>query len=72
MLDDITKNALGNLEKLSDATKITCRTNEISTFAQQFTSDDTLISIPNDIHTLHTLITGNHRTSTSVTSIDKF
>ena len=69
MLDDIINNALGNLEKLSDVTKITCRTNEISTFAQQFTSDDTLISIPNDIHTL---ITGNHRTSTSVTSIDEF
>ena len=44
-------NALGNSEKPSDETKITCHTNEMSTTVQQFTLDDTVITIPNDIHT---------------------
>ena len=66
-MDDIINNALGNLEKSSDATKITtCHRNEVSAIVQQFTSDDTLIPIPNDIHTP---ITENHRTSLSVTSL---
>ena len=50
LLDDIINNALGNLDKSSDDTKITARhTNEMSTIIQQFTSDDTLIPVPNDI-----------------------
>ena len=69
LLGDIINDALGNLEKSSDATKVTtCHTNEVSAIFQQFTSDDTLIPILNDIHT-H--ITENHRTSISVSSIDK-
>ena len=68
MLDDIINNALGNLEKPSDETKITtCHTNEMPTIVQLFTSDDTLIPVPNDIHTP---ITENHRTSLSISSID--
>ena len=67
LLDDIINNALGNLEKSSDSTKITtCHTNEMSTIVQQFISDDTMIPIPNDIHTP---ITENRRTSISVSSI---
>ena len=66
-LDDIINNVLGNLEKSSDATKIkTSRTNEISAIVQQFTSDDTLIPIPND---LYTPITESHCTSISISSI---
>ena len=69
VLDDIINNALGNSEKSSDATRITtCHTNEVSAIAQQFISDDTLIPIPNDIHTP---ITENHPTSISVSSIDE-
>ena len=68
-LDGIINNALENLEKLSDATKITtCHTNEMSAIVQQFTSDDTLIPIPNNIHTL---IMEDHRTSMAVSSIDE-
>ena len=44
----------------------TCHTNEVSATVQQFISDDTLIPIPNNIHTL---ITENYRTSMSVSSI---
>ena len=52
LLDDIISNALDNLEKSSDPTKITtCHTNEMSAIVQQFISDDSLIPIPNDIHT---------------------
>ena len=69
LLDGIINNALGNLEKSSDATKITtCHTNEISTIVEQFTLDDTLIPIPNDIHTP---ITENHLTSISLSSTDE-
>ena len=69
LLDDIINNALDNSQKSSDATKITtCHTNEVSAIAQQCISDDTLIPIPNDIHTP---ITENHRTSISVSSIDE-
>ena len=69
-LDDIINNGRGNLEKSSDATRITtCYTNEISTIVQQFTSDDNLIPIPNDIHTP---ITENRRTSIYVSSIEIF
>ena len=69
LLDDIINNALGNLEKPSAGTKITtCHTNEMSTIVQQFTTDDTLIPIPNDIHTT---IRENHRTSISISSIDE-
>ena len=69
LLDDIINNALDNLEKSSDATKITtCHANEMSAIVQQFISDDTLIPIPNDIHTP---ITENHRTSISVSSTDE-
>ena len=69
MLDDIINNALGNLEKPSDETKISmCHTSEMSTIAQEFTSDDAMIAIPNDIHTS---ITENHRTSISISGIDK-
>ena len=54
---------------MSDATKIrTCHTNQMSAIVQQLISDDTLIPIPNDIHTP---ITENHRTSVSVSSIDE-
>ena len=68
MLDDILNNALGDLEKSSDATKITtCHTNGMWTIVQQFKSD-TLIPIPNDIYTS---ITENHHTFISVSSIDK-
>ena len=68
MLDDIINNALGNLEKSSDATKVTaCRRTEMSTIAQQFTLDNTVIPISNDIHIP---ITEKHRTSLSVSSTD--
>ena len=67
LLDSIINNALGNLQKSSVETKITCHKNEVSTIVQQFTSDDTLIPIPNDIHTP---ITENHR-NISVSSIDE-
>ena len=40
----------------------------MSTIVQQFTSDDTLIPIPNDIYTP---ITENYRTSISISSIDE-
>ena len=67
LLDDIINNALDNLEKSSDATKITtCHTNEMSAIVQQFISDDTLIPIPNDIRIP---ITENHRTSISVSRL---
>ena len=71
LLDDIIiiKNALGNSDKSSDDTKITiCHTNETSTIVQQFTSDNPLIPIPNDIHTP---ITKNHRASISASSFDE-
>ena len=69
MLDEIINNALGNLEKSSDGTKITAfHTNEMPAIVQQFTLNDTLIPILNDIHTP---ITENHRTSRSVPSIDE-
>ena len=55
LLDDITKKL--PLATSDDATNITtCHTNKMSTIAQQFTSDDTLIPIPN-IHTPITEIT---------------
>ena len=69
LLDEIINNSLGNLEKSSDETKITTyHTNEMSTIVQQFTSDDTLIPIPNVIYTP---ITENYRTSISISSIDE-
>ena len=69
LLDDILKNVLGNLDKSSDETKIATRhTNEMSTIVQQFTSDDTLIPIPNDINTP---ITKNYRASISASSFDE-
>ena len=40
----------------------------MSVIVQQFISDDSLILIPNDIHTA---ITENHRTSISVSRIDE-
>ena len=40
----------------------------MSTIVQQFTSDDTLIPIPNVIYTP---ITENYRTSISISSIDE-
>ena len=68
LLDDIINNALDNLKKSSDATKIrTCHTNEISAILQQFISDDTLIPIPNDIHIP---ITENHRTDESFQKLE--
>ena len=61
--------SLDNSERSPDETKIaTCHTIEKSTIVQQFTSDDTLIPIPND--SLNP-IPENHRTSTSVSSIDE-
>ena len=69
LLDDVINNALGNLDKSSDETKITTHhTNEMSAIAQQFTSDDTLIPIPNDIHTP---TTENYRASISASSSDE-
>ena len=69
LLDDSINNALGNLDKSSDETKRRTRhTNEMSTIVQQFTSDDTLIPNPNDIHTP---ITKNHRASIYVSSFDE-
>ena len=69
LLDEIINNALGNWDKTSDETKITARhTNETSTIVQQFTSDDTLIPIPNDIHTP---TTKNYRASISASSFDE-
>ena len=68
LLDDIINNALDNLEKSSDATKITtCYINETSAIVQLFTSDNTLIPIPNDIHTP---ITENHRTFISLAQLE--
>ena len=65
LLDNIINNALGKLEKFPDKTKIrTCHTNEMSTIIQQFTSDETLIPIPNDIYTS---ITENHLLYLSLT-----
>ena len=53
----------------SDETKITTHhTNEMSTIVQQFTSDDKLVPIPNDYRTP---ITGNHRDSISLYSLDE-
>ena len=50
-------------------TKITARhTNDKSTIAQQFTSDDTLIPIPNDIHTP---TTKNYCDSISTSNFDE-
>ena len=69
LLDGIINNALGNLEKSIYKTKITtCHANEMSTVVEQFISDDILIPIPNDIHTL---ITENHRTSLPTSSLDE-
>ena len=56
LLDDSITNALGNLGKSSDATKI-------PTIVQQFTPDDTLIPIPNDIYTP---LTEDQRTALSL------
>ena len=51
LLDDIINNALDNLEKSTDATKITtCHTNGMSAIVQRFISDDTLIPVPSDFH----------------------
>ena len=70
LLDHIINNALSNLEKASDAIKIiTCLTNEMpTTIFQQFTWDDTLIPIPNDIDIS---ITENQRRLYICSSIDK-
>ena len=69
LLGDIINNALGDLDKSSDETKITtCHTSEMSTTVQQFTSDDTLIPIPNDNHTP---ITKNYRACISASSFDE-
>ena len=68
LLDDIINNALGNLEKSSDESKIiTCHRNEMPAVVQQFTWDDLMIPILNDIQTS---ITENHRASLSASSID--
>ena len=56
LLDDSITNAPGNLGKSSDATKI-------PTIVQQFTPDDTLIPIPNDIFTP---LTEDQRTALSL------
>ena len=57
------------VEKSSDETKITtCHTNEMSAIVQQLTWDNTLITVPNDVHTP---ITENHRTSLSASSTDE-
>ena len=57
------------MDKSSDETKITTHhTNEMSAIAQQFTSDDTLIPIPNDIHTP---TTQNYHASISASSFDE-
>ena len=62
-------NALSKIDKSSDEIKITtCHTNEMPTIVRQFTSDDTLVPIPNDIHTP---ITKNHRASISASSFDE-
>ena len=69
MLYGIINNSISNLGKSSDAAKIAmCQANEITTIVQQFTSDNMLIPIPNDIHTP---ITENQRTSISVSNIDE-
>ena len=69
LLDDIINNALGNLNKSSEETKITTRhINEMSKFVQQFTSDYTLIPIFNDIHTP---ITKHRRPSKSASRFDE-
>ena len=69
LLDDIINNALCNLGKSSDETKITTRhTNEMSTFVQQSTSDDTLTPTTNDIHAP---ITKNYYASISASSFDE-
>ena len=68
LLDDIINNTLGNLEKSSDESKIiTCHRNEMPAIVQQFTWDDLMIPILNDIQTS---ITENHRASLSASSID--
>ena len=68
LVDDIINNTRSNLEKSSDESKITtCRINEMSAIVHQFTSNDTLIPVPNDIHTA---IMENHRASTFISSID--
>ena len=69
LLDDIINNALGNLDKSSDETKITTRhANEMSKFIQQYTSHDTLIPISNEIHTPTTKY---YRASISASSFHK-
>ena len=69
LLDDIISNALCSLGKSSDETKITTRhTNEMSTFVQQSTSDDTLTPTTNDIHAP---ITKNYYASISASSFDE-
>ena len=69
LLDDIINNALCNLGKSSDETKITTRhTNEMSTFVQQSTSDDSLTPTTNDIHAP---ITKNYYASISASSFDE-
>ena len=69
LLDDIINNALGNLDKSSDGTKITTRhANEMSKFIQQYTSHDTLIPISNEIHTPTTKY---YRASISASSFHK-
>ena len=68
LFDDIINNDLCNLDKSSDETKITTsHTNEMSTFVQQSTSDDTLIPTPN----LHTPITKNYHASISASIFDE-
>ena len=67
LLDDIINNALCNLEKSSDETKITTRHNR-STFVQQSTSDDTLTPTANDIHGP---ITINYHASISASIVDE-
>ena len=69
MLDDIINNALCNLDKSSDESKIKTRhTNKMSTFAHQSTPSDTLTPTPNDIHSP---ITKNYHTSISPSSFDE-
>ena len=65
--NDLRNNALGNFEKSPDATEI-ATSHTMSTIVQQFTLDDTLIPLPNDIHTS---ITENHHTSISISSNDE-
>ena len=68
-LDDIINNALSKIDRPSDETEITtCHTNEMPAIAQQFTSDDARIQIPNDIYTP---VTKNHCASISASSFDE-